>query len=60
MSHTLQSTDVSICNKLLFISSEHHELLGSLLQRNELPEAEVISQPGHSGHHYTTLNVRSL
>lgn len=54
MSHILQSTDISVSNKLLLISSEHYKLSGSLLQRNELPETETISQSGHSGLHNVT------
>lgn len=51
MSHILQSTDISISNKLLLISGEHYKLSGSLPQRNELPETEIISQSEHSHLH---------
>lgn len=54
MSRIFQSTDISVSNKLLPISSEHYKLSGSLLQRNELPETEIISQSGHAGLHNVT------
>lgn len=54
MSHTVQSPDISISNELLLISTEHYKLSGSLLQRNELPETEIISQSGHFGLHNAT------
>lgn len=52
MAHALQSTDNSTRNKLLLISGGRHKLSGSLLQRNGLPETEVISQSERSALHY--------
>lgn len=54
MSRTPRSTDISVSNKLLLISREHYKLSGPSLQRNELPETEIISQSGHSGLHNVT------